>query len=520
MNALLVAPVALPLTVAAVLLVVRKHRRLQRAISFAGVLGLVAVGVGLVAVTSGGAVHATRVGGWPDGLAIPFVADGTAGLLVAATSTVSLLCLVTAAARGEDDHRLFHPLVAVLLAGVLGSFVTGDLFNLFVTFEVMLIASYVLLALRGGPDEVRASTVYITVNLLASVLLLLGIALLYGAAGTVELASLHRVVVDVPGAGVGATLVAVAVAVKASLVPVHSWLPRVYPVAGPATTALFSALLTKAGVYVLLRLDGTVFADSAGFRRSVLVAAVVTMVVGVLGAVGRSDVRGILSFHMVSQVGYLVLPIGIGTVAAYTAGLVYLLQYLAVKASLFLTAAAIETLTGTGQLARLGGMLRTRPALAIGFLLPALSLAGIPPTSGFVGKFLLVDAAFREQLLVAGGTAVAVSFATLLSMLKIWNGVFWGERSDEVLREPGAVALALTGPARRAIPAGGAGDGDPSAGRQLMNRRTVALATPALLVAALVVALGVLAGPLVDLVQPAAQTLAEPQPYLDAVQES
>ncbi|WP_052667127.1 complex I subunit 5 family protein [Nitriliruptor alkaliphilus] len=514
MSALLVAPLALPLTLAAVLLLVRRYPTVQRAISFSGVTGLVAVGISLVAATSGGTVHATRVGGWPGGLAIPFVADGTAALLVAAASMVSLLCLVTAAARGEDHHPLFHPLVAVLLAGVLGSFTTGDLFNLFVTFEVMLIASYVLLALRGGTREVRASTVYVTVNLLASALLLIGIALLYGAAGTVELAALHGVVADVPGAVIGATLVAVAVAIKASLVPVHSWLPRVYPVAGPATTALFSALLTKAGVYVLLRLDSTVFAGIEGFRQAVLVAAVVTMVIGVLGAVGRGDVRGILSFHMVSQVGYLVLPIGIGTVAGYTAGLVYLLQYLAVKGSLFLSAAAIETLTGTGQLARLGGMLRTRPALAIGFLLPALSLAGIPPTSGFVGKFLLVTAAFDERLLWAGGIAVAVSFATLLSMLKIWNGVFWGERTTEVTREPGLAAFGM------AIPAGGAGGDDPAVPRGVRTPRTIALAAPALLVGALVLALGVLAGPLVDLVQPAAETLADPQPYLDAVREA
>jgi multicomponent Na+:H+ antiporter subunit D len=513
-SALLVAPLALPLTLAAVLLLLRRLPTLQRAVSLAGVAGLVGVGVALVSATAGGAVQATRVGGWPSGLAIPFVADGTSALLVAAASSVSLLCLVVAAARDDDRHPLFHPLVAVLLTGVLGSFVTGDLFNLFVTFEVMLIASYVLVALRGGRREVRAGAVYVTVNLLASALLLLGIALLYGAAGTVELAALHGVVAEVPNARIGASLLAVAVAVKASLVPVHSWLPRVYPVAGPAVTALFSALLTKAGVYVLYRLSATVFADVAAFAEVVLVAAVVTMVVGVLGAVGRSDVRGILSFHMVSQVGYLVLPIGIGTVAGFTAGLVYLLQYLAVKGALFLSAAAIETFAGTGRLARLGGMLRTRPAVAIGFLLPALSLAGIPPTSGFVGKFLLVDAAFDERLLVAGGVAVAVSFATLLSMLKIWNGVFWGERTDEVTREPGLAPLGL------AVPAGGAGGDDPPRPPRVVTARTVALVTPPLLVGALVLALGLLAGPLVDLVQPAAEVLVDPEPYLDAVREA
>jgi multicomponent Na+:H+ antiporter subunit D len=513
-SALLVAPLALPLTVAAVLLLLWRRPTAQRIVSLAGVAGSIAVGVSLVVATAGGQVQATRVGGWPSGLAIPFVADGTSALLVAAASIVSLLCLVVAAARDEDRHPLFHPLVAVLLAGVLGSFVTGDLFNLFVTFEVMLIASYVLVALGGDRREVRAGTIYVTVNLLASALLLIGIGLLYGAAGTVEIASLHRAVAEVPNARIGGSMIAVAIVTKASLVPVHSWLPRVYPTAGPAVTALFSALLTKAGVYVLLRLSSTVFADVPVYRQALLVVAVVTMVVGVLGAVGAKDVRGILSFHMVSQVGYLVLPIGIWTVAGVTAGLVYLLQYLAVKGSLFLSAAAIETFTGTGQLSRLGGMLRSRPAVAIGFLLPALSLAGIPPTSGFVGKFLLVDAAFERGLLLAGGVAVAVSFATLLSMLKIWNGVFWGERTTEVDREPGLAAFGL------AVPAGGAGDDDPPRPARPTTVRTIALLTPPLLVGALVLVLGVLAGPLIDLVQPAAETLIDPQPYLDAVREA
>ncbi len=512
--ALLVAPFVIPLLAAVAGLLLRRQRTAQRVVSAAMFAGLLATGVALVAATRDGGAIATRVGNWPTGLAIPWVADGASALFVLAAVAVSGLCIVVAVARDEDRHQLFHPLVAILLAGVLGSFVTGDLFNLFVTFEVMLIASYVLVALRGGRDEVRASVIYVAVNLLASTVLLIGIALVYGAAGTVELAALHEVVTRVPNAGIGASLVAVAIAVKASLVPVHAWLPRVYPVAGPAVTALFSALLTKAGVYVLYRLSATVFADHSGYRTALLVAAGVTMVVGVLGAVGRGDVRGILSFHMVSQVGYLVLPVGLGTAAAFTAGLVYLLQYLAVKGSLFLSAAAIESLAGTGQLARLGGMLRTRPAIAIGFLLPALSLAGIPPTSGFVGKFLLVRAAFEVDHLVIGGVAVAVSFATLLSMLKIWNGAFWGEPSPDVVSEPAGVRLGLV------AVAGGAGDHDPAAVRRLRTPRSIALVAPALIVGALVLVLGVIAGPFVDLVQPAAESLVDPTAYLDAVREA
>jgi multicomponent Na+:H+ antiporter subunit D len=411
--------------------------------------------------------------------------------------------MVFAVARSEDRHPLFHPLAATLLAGVLGSLATADLFNLFVMFEVMLIASYVLLTLRGGRREVRAGTIYVSVNLLASTILLAGIATVYGSTGTVELVALHGVVGEIPTGIVGATLVAASIAIKAALVPVHGWLPRVYPEAGPAVTALFSALLTKAGVYVLYRLASTVFTDVDTFAPIFAVVAGVTMLLGVLGAVGNPDVRGILAFHMVSQVGYLVLPLAVWTVSGVTAGLVYLLQYLAVKGSLFLAAGTIETLAGTGQLSRLGGMARSRPWLAVSFLLPALALAGMPPTSGFVGKFLLVRAAFEVEHFVLGGLAVLVSFFTLLSMVKIWNGAFWGEPAA-----PAGTPAQTSVP----IPAGGA-DGQP--GIQPVRMRV--LIAPALVIGLLTLALGLLAGWFIALVEPAAATLLEPTSYLDAI---
>ncbi|MTV24345.1 monovalent cation/H+ antiporter subunit D family protein [Nitriliruptoraceae bacterium ZYF776] len=510
MSTLLIVPFALPLLAAALGILLRSRRGLQRAVTALLLAALVATGVSLVVATAGGEVVATRIGDWPAGLGIPFVADGFAALLLTVAAAMAAVCVGYAVARDEDSHPLFHPLVAVLLAGALGAFLTGDLFNVFVTFEVMLIASYVLLTLKGDRRAVRAGTIYVTVNLLASTLLLVGIGLVYGAAGTVELAALHGAIGETPTAVVGASLVVVAVSIKASLVPVHGWLPRVYPQAGPAVTALFSALLTKAGVYVLYRLASTVFADVEGFGTAIGVAAGITMVVGVLGAVGRGDVRGILSFHMVSQVGYLVLPLAIWTVAGVTAGIVYLLQYLAVKGALFLVAGTIETLTGTGELKRLGGMVRTRPWLAVAFALPAFALAGLPPTSGFVGKVLLAFAAFETAHWVLGGLVVAVSILTLLSMVKIWNGVFWGELTPAVEREPAAVTLGVP------VPAGAAGN-EAAPPHRLSRGRTTALVAPALVIGVLTIVVGLGAGWLVDLVGPAAEQLVDPSRYLDAI---
>jgi multicomponent Na+:H+ antiporter subunit D len=511
MTALLVLPFALPLTAAALTVLWRHHREAQRIVTFTTLVVVIGVGAALVAATRDGTAVATDIGAWPQGLAIVYAADGFAALVLTAMGLVALVALAFAAGRGEDRHPMFLPMANVLLGGVFGSLVTADLFNLFVAYEVMLIASYVLLTLRGGRRQVRAGTIYVVVNLLASTTFLIGTGLLYGVAGTVNLAALHDIVATEPAAGVGAGIVAVAVAVKASLVPLHGWLPRAYVEAGPAVTALFSGLLTKVGVYTLFRLYSVVFAGDPVWRPLLLAVAGLTMVVGVLGAVGRGDVRGILAFHMVSQVGYLVLPLGLWTAGAVTAGIVYLLQYVAVKGSLFLAAGAIETLTGTGSLAKLGGMVRTRPMLATGFMLSALALAGIPPTSGFVGKYLLIRAAFEADAMLLGATAVVVSFFTLLSMVKIWNGVFWGEPTEAVTHER------TEGPLGLAVPAAMQRPHAVTATPLVERRRATELIAPSVVVGVGVVLLGLGAAWLIGLVEPAAEALLSPVAYLEAV---
>ena len=515
MSAAVVLLFVSPLAAASVSILARSRRHVQQTITVATLLSVIGLAVSLVLTTRDGVTIATRIGDWPSGLAIVVAADGFTSLLVVITSVMSLVSIAFAITRGEDRHELFHPLVLLLVTGVFLALTTADLFNLFVAFEIMLLSSYVLLTLQGGRRQLRAGVIYVTVNLLASAVFLLGVALLYGVVGTVDLADLHDLVPNDPAAMVGAGLVTVAVAVKASIVPMHAWLPRAYVHAGPAVTALFSGLLTKVGVYTLFRLYSVVFAGDATWRPLLLIAAGLTMVIGVLGAVGKGDVRGILAFHMVSQVGYLVLPLGLWTSAAVTAGIFYLLQYVAVKGALFLAAGAIETLTGSGRLADLGGMARSRPMLAAGFMVCALALAGLPPTSGFVGKYLLVLAAFEAGALLAGAVAVIVSLFTLLSMIKIWNGVFWGEPTPATLDERTILGNG------HVLPAGAAAD-DPRPTDNLTTSRwrVAALVAPCVAIGAATLVLGVGANGLLELITPAADALIDPAGYLEAVRSS
>jgi multicomponent Na+:H+ antiporter subunit D len=479
---------AVPLAASAVGTLLRARRGAQRTLGLGAAAAVLAIGVVLLGEVRGGSVVTVDVGAWPDGLAIVLAVDGLAALMLCVAAAAAVLALTVAWARGEDDHPLFHPLASALLAGAALAFLTADLFNLFVAFEVMLIASYVLLALRGGRDQVRAGVVYVGTNLLASTLFLLGVALVYGATGTVNLARLSTVVPGDPGALAGMSLVLVAVAAKAALVPLHGWLPRTYVHAGPAVTVLFSGILTKVGVYVLYRLTQLVLVDVPGAAALLVAVAAVTMVVGVVGAVGGSDMRDILTFHMVSQVGYLVLPLGLMTVDAVAAGVLYLVQYVAVKAALLCVAAATRSLEGTDRLKELGGLWRTRPWLGLAFLLPALALAGLPPTTGFLGKYLLVSAAFDARAWAGGATMVAVSLLTLLSMVKIFTGAFWGAPADRPPHEHVLTTL----------------------------QRRVLVGAP-LLVGVAAVVLGPLGAPLLDLARDVAAGVVDPSAYLAAV---
>ncbi|RIV40247.1 monovalent cation/H+ antiporter subunit D family protein [Micromonospora radicis] len=458
-------------------------------------------GVALVTETRDGTVLAHGVGGWVPGIAIPFVADTLAALMVTVTGLLTLVCVLFALASGTGRLRLFAPLVLALTAGVNGALLTADVFNLFVFIEVMLLPSYGLYILarqrQGDPAAVTGSRLYVTFNLFVSTVFLAGVALVYGTAGTVNLAELAGAATDSPLVAAATALCLFALAMKAAVIPTHGWLGRTYPATSPAVTALFSGLHTKVAIYAIYRIYAVVFDGDQRYLWIGVVVFSATMLVGVMAAVGADTMRSILAFHMVSQIGYILLGVALFTPAGLTAGIFYLLHHMIVKASLFLSTGAVETHYGTGRLDALRGAVRREPVLAISFGLAALSLAGLPPLSGFVAKLTLIMAAADAGQPVVVAIALVVSLVTLLSMLKIWNAVF-------------------------AAPSRADGPGDPVAGGgQLLTARRTAvrtsLAVPAAVLAVVTVGLGVGGEVLLGLASAAADGLLDPTSYLEAV---
>ena len=446
MAELLPLPILLPLLGAALSILAGRSRAAQRAIALVTLAATTGVAVALLVAVDRDGTVATQAGGWPAPVGITLVADRFAAVLLAVASVVLLAVLVYAIGQpgAERNHVGFLSVYLVLAAGVSGAFLTGDLFNLFVSFEMLLTASYVLITLGGTREQVRSGMTYVVISLIASTLFITALALIYAATGTVNMADLHTRMAELP-MGVRsafAVLLVVVFGIKAALFPLFSWLPDSYPTAPTPVTAVFAGLLTKVGVYAIIRSQTLLFPADSRPNTLLLVLAGLTMVVGVLGAIAQDDVKRILSFNIVSHIGFMIMGLGLGTAAGLAAAVFYLVHHIVAKTTLFLTGGLIEHIGGSSRLSRLGGMVRTAPAVAVLFLVSALGLAGIPPLSGFVAKLGLLQAGVDAHQYAIVGVSVAVSFLTLFSMIKIWSAVFWnppdaGSPPEGVAHPPG-----------------------------------------------------------------------------------
>lgn len=513
MTFLVPLPVVLPLLGAALTLLLVRRPHLQRVVTVTVLVATLAVSAALLAQTAANGPMAVQVGGWIAPLGIVLVADQLSALLLVVSSAVTLCVLVYSIGQGmADGHEetplsIYHPTYLVLTAGVTNAFLAGDLFNLYVGFEILLVASYVLITLNSNETRIRAGTTYVVVSLLSSLVFLAAIGLVYAATGALNLAHLASRIETLPE---GLRLVLqgmllLAFGIKAAVFPLSAWLPDSYPTAPAPVTAVFAGLLTKIGVYAIIRTETLLF---PGGRSAdlLLIAALLTMVVGILGAVAQSDIKRLLSFTLVSHIGYMLFGLGLTTSLGLSAAIFYVVHHITIQTTLFLAAGLVERRGGSTSLDRLGGLARLSPLLGVLFFVPALNLAGIPPFSGFLGKLGLVQAGVAEGgmlawALVAGG--LVTSLLTLYAITRVWNLAFWRKPHPEM---PGPDATTTDD------------DDDESTGEErpgtLLPRMMVG-STAALVFFG--VALTVLAGPLFEISTSAAENLLERTPYVRAV---
>lgn len=549
MTELVPFPVLLPLLAAGVSLILSHHPRMQRVFSLSVLSLQVVLTATLVWQVDQHGPLTVWVGGWPETIGIALVADRLAALMLLVSAIVTLAVLGFSIGQGMVDDEesapisVYHPTYLVLVAGVSNAFLAGDMFNLFVSFEMLLFASYVLLTLGGTPPRLRAGTIYVLVALLSSVLFLISLAVMYGATGTLTMAHLAERIGALPDsvALMIQLLLLTTFAIKAAIFPMSFWLPDSYPTAPAPVTAVFAGLLTKVGIYAILRIQTVIFPDSP-LTTLLLIAALVTLIIGILGAVAQSDIKRMLSFTLISHIGYLVLGIGLANKAGISGTIFYVVHHIVVQTSLFLVVGLIERRAGSASLLRIGGLAAISPMLAILFFVPAMNLAGIPPLSGFIGKVGLLQAAQIEGswlawLLIFAG--VLTSLLTLYAIAKTWSVVFWRTPSEahETLLEMdnlGAAAVHrghVHTPAAGVLPVEAIAEARRLADADLPDRdfhqlieagddvRTMpaGMLIPAAGLAIVTVVLSLVAGPLYSYADRAAENLQDGTTYVNAV---
>lgn len=432
----LVLPIIIPFLLACLLLIWRKPtttRRILVATLFTAVLGC---SLFILNHTLQGHRLVLPFGGWAAPYGIVLTVDILSAIMTSLSSFVGLCCLLYGYAKIplQSENPLRLPLFSFMLAGIHMSFATGDLFNLYVSFEVMLIASYALMTLESDNYHIKQNFNYVTINLVASTFFILGAALTYGYLGTLNFAHIAHLTQNLgsdPKLIWISLFLFLAFALKAGMFPLYYWLPKSYPTMPPATLAFYGGLLTKVGIYTLIRLLVTILPhDILYLHETLYYMSLLTMILGVLGAVSKRFIRAILSYHILSQVGFITLALSLFTPIGLTACLVYIIHHIVVKASLFLIGGTAQSVNQTDTLKDMGGLWKATPFLGVLFLFQAFSLAGIPPLSGFWGKYLIIVGALEINQPLAVIVCVIASILTLVSMLKIWMGSFWKAKPE------------------------------------------------------------------------------------------
>jgi multicomponent Na+:H+ antiporter subunit D len=437
MNNLVAFPLLIPLLAGLIMAIYRKSIPFQRWFSLFSFSLICIISFYLIQQVSIEGIQILELGGWQAPFGIVLVVDMLSALLLMTTGFIGLTCVLFAfGSIGEEREQFyFYPFFQFLITGVNGSFLTGDLFNLFVCFEVMLISSYVLISLGGNKIQLRESIKYVVINTISSTLFLVGIAYLYAVAGTLNMAHLSVRVAESGQPGILTTvavLLLIVFSLKSALF-LFFWLPGAYSAPPTAIAAIFGALLTKVGIYAIFRTSTLIFYHQLEITHTLLgVMAALTMLFGGIGAVAHWDIRNILAYNVIIGVGFIVSGVAIFTPASLIGATYYFIHDMVMKALLFLLGGTVIRIVGTNKLKEMGGLIRNHTLLGWMFFIAALSLAGVPPLSGFIGKILIIQEGLASGAARAGFYWLAAigllsSLMVLYSLMKIFINGFWGE---------------------------------------------------------------------------------------------
>lgn len=494
--------------------VVTRSRVLDAVLSVGVPLASMVAAIALLVHHQGHPAMAVSVGAFAPGVAIPFVSDTLSALMIAVTSLSTAVAAWFLILTREYRYRFVPALTLMTSAGVNGALLTGDLFNLFVFVEVMLLPSYALLAVTGSWRRLGIGRMFVIVNLVTSAILVSGVGLVYASAGAVNLAVLQGAAAEDPRVALGVSVVLVALLIKAGVVPAYGWLPRAYPGTSAGVMALFAGLYTKVAVYAVLRIVYVAFAPQHApydlathpltWVLGVLVVA--TMLVGALGSLGENRMRGVLAFQMTAGVGHILIGVVLAFPAAVVAGVFYLVHHVITMSGLLTLTGSLELTYGQSRIDRLGGLVRREPVIAVGMSVGLLSLAGLPPTSGLWGKWGLITATAEggEHGQAVWGwvmmaAVLAASVATLMALQRLWTGAFGGDELTHM---------------RPDVVTGGRGPDVVLPDGVRVARR---LTAPGLLMIGLSVALFVGAGALMPIVEQGVAGLFDTTDYVKAV---
>lgn len=425
--------ILIPLISAVVLLSLWYYPRIQRWTGVASNLILLVFASFMMYSVRNGEIITMQAGNWEAPYGITFVLDAFSALMILLTAISGFAVGLYSAISIESRRASFgyFPLLHFLIMGLCGSFLAGDIFNLYVWFEVIIISSFALITLGGEKAQLAGAMKYVTLNLIASVIFLTGIAILYGILGTLNLADLALKVAESDQKGLIntiAVLFLVAFGIKSALFPLYFWLPDSYHTPPAAVSAIFGGLLTKVGVYAFIRVFSLLFMSDPFIGNILIILAVITMIIGAAGALNVNNIRIIFSYLIISHIGIMISGLGMFSTLALTGAIFYMVHDIIAKTNLFLISGMIHNLKGSYNIDKLGSLFNDYPKLSVVFALAMFSVVGIPPLSGFWPKILLLQSAMSLHEYWVIGAILIASFFTLWAMVRIWAKVFWEEQ--------------------------------------------------------------------------------------------